>query len=300
MPRNEHNLRFSFFGDRVEVTRPLDALWTGLGGVVWLGLTAQVARALGRTRRRAGLYAWMRFWARGTALHLRLRLDLTGLEHVDSGQAYVVVALHEGFADVVALLHLPLNLRFVARDELFHWPLLGPILRDTGQFAICPEHGAASYRQLTRTLPAALGAEESLVMFPQGTILGLETDFMAGAFGLAHHLRRSILPVALTGAHRVWEHPYTPRLRFGERLSLRVLPAIPTTKLLSTDMDVLRLETQRHLKAVALEPGMASARRFVPERDGFWDGYAYRIDPDYPELQAKIQARRMNHQTQTP
>jgi 1-acyl-sn-glycerol-3-phosphate acyltransferase len=81
---------------------------------------------------------------------------------------------------------------------------------------------------------------------------------------------------------------------------LHVLLAASTTRLLSTDLDALRLETQRHLKAVALEPGMASARHFVPERDGFWDGHAYRIDPNYPELQAKIQARRMNHQIPTP
>ena len=37
----------------------------------------------------------------------------------------MLVALHEGFADPVALLHLGLDLRFAVRDELFEWPMYG-------------------------------------------------------------------------------------------------------------------------------------------------------------------------------
>jgi 1-acyl-sn-glycerol-3-phosphate acyltransferase len=34
---------------------------------------------------------------------LELRLDITGVENIAARQRYVVVALHEGFADAVAL-----------------------------------------------------------------------------------------------------------------------------------------------------------------------------------------------------
>ena len=37
---------------------------------------------------------------------------------------------------------------------------------------------------------------------------------------------------------------------------------------------------------------MAPPRRFVPERDGYWDGYAYEIDPAFPSLQAEIARHR--------
>ena len=63
-------------------------------------------------------------------------------------------------------------------------------------------------------------------MFPQGSILGIEIDFKAGPFALAHALGWPILPIALTGGHRVWEHPFTPRLRYGQRMSLHILPPI--------------------------------------------------------------------------
>ena len=49
---------------------------------------------------------------------------------------------------------------------------------------------------------------------------------------------------------------------------------------------------QRRLKTLALGGGMAPPRRFVPARDGYWDGYAFRIDPAFPALAAEIAARR--------
>jgi len=43
---------------------------------------------------------------------------------------------------------------------------------------------------------------------------------------------------------------------------------------------------------MALDPSNAPARRFVPERDGWWDEYRYEIDPDFPELAAQLAERR--------
>ena len=49
---------------------------------------------------------------------------------------------------------------------------------------------------------------------------------------------------------------------------------------------------EQQMKEVALQAGMAPVRRFVPERDGWWDGYAFEIDPDYPDLAEAIETRR--------
>ena len=37
---------------------------------------------------------------------------------------------------------------------------------------------------------------------------------------------------------------------------------------------------------------MSPPRRFVPEVDGYWEGYAYEIDPMFPELARKVQRHR--------
>jgi 1-acyl-sn-glycerol-3-phosphate acyltransferase len=291
-PTPEPPPRYRLAGGKVAVSSL--ALWarTIAGGALWCGAAPLALRLLGRLGARGMLARAQRGWARGIARALELHLDIAGIEQIDPRESYIVVPLHEGFADAIALLHLPLPLRFVARDELFAWRTLGPALRDTGQVLIWPEDGVRSYRTLLRRAPAILAGGESLVLFPQGSILGIEIDFLRGPFALARTLGRPILPIALTGAHRVWEHPYTPRLRYGQQMSLRVLPPIPATTAQTLSADELRATVQGQLKTLALSGDLAPPRHFVPARDGYWDGYAYRIDPTFPALAAAIAAHR--------
>jgi len=260
--------------------------------MVWLGPPLLLARLLGRCRRRRWLHGLERRWARAMSRYLGMQLKISGLEHIRSGESYVITPLHEGLVDALALLHLPLDLRFVARDELFDWPFFGPVLRDTEQVSICPERGTTSYLQLRRQAPSILAGGESLVVFPQGSILGIEIVFMSGPFALALALDRPILPIALTGSHRIWEHPFTPRLRFGQRVSLRVLPPVHPAGYRALGADALRAAVQRQLKAQALDGAMAAPRRFVPARDGYWDGFAYAIDPAFPALREEVARHR--------
>ncbi len=263
------------------------ALW---GIAAWMLPPSQIARSLGRHGLHRAQHMVERWWARRVLQHLQIKLQIEGLEHITPAQTYVVAPLHEGFADPLALFQLPLPLRFVARDELFGWRWLGPLLRDMGQIEVTPEHGTRAYRTILRDAPAVFARGESLLIFPQGTILGIESDFNVGAFALARALARPLLPVALTGGHRVWEHPYTPRLRYGQRMSMRVLPPIKIER--EDDLDTVRVHVRRQLKAAALNGTMAPPRRFVPQRDGYWDGYRYQIDPDFEELAAHMAEHR--------
>lgn len=284
--------RYTLAGGKVGL--PTRAEWTrtALAGATLCGAPPLLMRALGRAGRRQALVSLQRHWARAVVHALGIRLELAGLDRIDPTAAYIIAPLHEGFADALTLLHLPLSLRFVARDELFGWPRLGPVLRDTGQIMIWPEDGLRSYRHILRIAPPILAAGESIVLFPQGGILGIEIDFLRGPFGLARALGRPLLPIALTGAHGVWEYPYTPRLRYGQRMSLHVLPPIAAADCRATSAEALRRAVQERLKAVALSGAVAPPRHFVPARDGYWDGYAYRIDPRFPALAADIARHR--------
>ena len=285
---NEPELRYFLAGGKIGVPDFGSYARTAVGAALWMGPPLLLARLLSLAGARAALHGLTRWWARRVTRHLCVRLDLAGLEQINPAETYVVAPLHEGFADVLALLHLPLKLRFATRDELFGWRLLGPYLRDTGQINVSPERGSRGYRQLLRTAGAIFAAGESLVVFPQGTILGIETDFMIGAFALARALDRPLLPIALTGSHRVWEHPYTPRLRFGQRISLRVLPPVCAGRLRKERLECVRFEIQQQVKSIALSGTLAAPRRYVPARDGFWDGYAFRIDPQFKALAAEV------------
>ena len=256
------------------------------GGAAWyLGPWARrISRASDDT---AELHRLERRWCARVKRFLRLDISVSGLEQVLPERRYLVLPLHEGFADALALMELGLDLRFVARDELFEWPTLGRYLRDTGQILI--EAGAvrSSYRRLLTQGRTALQSGESLVIFPQGSILGIEVAFWPGAFDVAEKLEAWILPVVLTGSHLVWEYPYSPLVRFNQRMSMQILPPIPPTEAVER-----AAELESEMKRVALAPGMAPARRFRPEVDGFWDDYSYQIDPAFPELATQVARHR--------
>ena len=101
---------------------------------------------------------------------------------------HIVVALHEGMLDPLCLLQLGQPMRFVARREIFDLPGIGSAIAAMDHIAIDPEHGARAYRQLRCQAKATLARGEHLVLFAQGTILGIEADFRRGAFELAASL----------------------------------------------------------------------------------------------------------------
>lgn len=268
----------------------------GLLVVFWL---ARVITSRPLRGRPGAQRAVLRALARVVRAHLRLRLHVSGLEHVRGGP-FVIAPLHEGLLDPVVLLALPLPMRFAARDELFGWPLVGDVLRATQQIAVRPEQGALAYRELLRCGRDVVAAGESVVVFPQGTVLGIETDFTGGAFHLARALGVPVLPVALSGTHRAWEWPFTPTLRYGQPVSVRVLPPVPVETLRNHDIGNIRIACRRAVKAAALDAAPAVPRSFVPERDGWWDGYRYEIDPDWPELRARAEQQRLRFEGTAP
>jgi len=226
-------------------------------------------------------------WAKAARRQLGLVEDISGLDRVDPEEQYVVTPLHEGFVDALLLTHLSLDLRFVVRDELFDWTWLGRALRATDQIMVKPEKYVTGYRQMLADTEVTFDRGQSLVVFPQGSILGIEAGFRQGPFRIADRLGKRVLPVVITGTHRVWEHPYTDRLRFGQPVSMRVLNPLPV----GGGVDGMR-ELERTMKRAALSPKMAPARRFDPERDGYWDDYSYEIDPDFAEVAELVAAHR--------
>ncbi|GAA4020742.1 hypothetical protein GCM10022631_38240 [Deinococcus rubellus] len=230
-------------------------------------------------------------FSRRVLKHLQVSLELRGVEHIGKGP-YLIAALHEGIADVLCLLQLPLPMRFVARREIFTWPGVGPVITRLGHVSINPEHPLGSFRELWRGAEAVLDGGESLAVFPQGTVAGIQTDFHRGLFEVARRLNAPILPVALSGSHRIWEHPFAPTLRYDQQVALTVLPPISAREVQTLSLDALRVRTRRAMKAAVLTPGTPPARVFDPDRDGYWDGYQLGIDPDFPELARKMAEHR--------
>lgn len=260
----------------------------GQAVLVWiLPWPMMLVGRLGSARAR---HAVEQAWARSAARVLRLRIELRGLHLVDPSRRYLVLPLHEGLADPLVLFLLPIPLRFVARDELRSWPVFGAYLRMTGQL-MAADGNRMPARALLRQARRAVRRGESIVVFPQGSVLGIEVGFRPGAVRLARALGLPVLPVVISGTHRVWEHPFSPRLRFGQRVTATILPPLDVAGLDRRQLAAATLHLERTMKELALGRDHAAPRRYRPDRDGTWDDHAFVIDPAFVAVAAALPHR---------
>lgn len=142
--------------------------------------------------------------------------------------AYVVVANHESTADPFLLSFLPWDMRWVAKEELFHLPLVGWLLRFSGDIRLRRGSGE-SVRHMKEACLDTLAHGLPVMMFPEGTRSrdGSLLPFKDGAFEIAVEAGVPVLPVALVGT-RACRQPDS--IWFGRaRAVARILDPIDTT-----------------------------------------------------------------------
>lgn len=174
----------------------------GLLAPAWLPVTA-AARALAPhdpTCRRAGhaLRALARAVVRGAHVW---EFEVAGAPPVDlDRRPCVVVANHASLADAFLLAHLPFDVRFVAKQELFETPLVGWLLRLAGDLPV-RRGDPASAARMTAAAEATLHHGLSVMIFPEGTRSrgGALGRFRDGAFRIAVETGARVLPVVLQG-----------------------------------------------------------------------------------------------------
>lgn len=248
-----------------------------------LGVGSVLARALPSHRQRALESGWGRLVTRALQVDLRV----SGTEHLDPVRPHVVMPLHESFVDIPVLLGLGLPMRFVVRDELLGFPMMGRYLTATAQIPVPEAPRPSDLRRIRESARGVIAGGESVVVFPQGSVLGVESAFQRGSAWLARALDLPILPIVIAGTHRIWGFPFSTDIHYGRAVEVRVLEPIPASEV--TDAALRAIE--RTMKAWAIG-GAAPVRRYVPERDGWWDGYRFEIDPDFPELARAVATHR--------
>jgi 1-acyl-sn-glycerol-3-phosphate acyltransferase len=155
------------------------------------------------------------------------RIHITGREHMDAGQVYVIVSNHQSMADIPVISNLKLDTKWLAKAELFRVPLLGWMLRMAGDVPVDrsqPRQGARAMMRCARYLRQHC----SVVFFPEGgrSLDGEVQPFNEGAFQLAIREQVPILPLVVEGTGKVL--PSQTWLWGKSRdIQLRVLEAIP-------------------------------------------------------------------------
>ena len=108
---------------------------------------------------------------------------------------------------------LPDDVRFVAKSESLSMPVVGTIIRRSGQFGFDRSDPQARIRQ-AEEVNAALRKGESVGIYPEGTFTAITgiRPFQLGAFKAAVETQRPICPVAVHGAREILrDKTYLPR-----------------------------------------------------------------------------------------
>lgn len=176
---------------------PLILLGTGL--LATISVVSSLWDSSGRAQ-----HACARAWGRFIIFVSRVRVDVSGLEHIDPGRGYVFTANHLSMFDHWALLaKLPCQFRFVSKESLFRIPFLGWHLKRAGSIAV----DRSNHRRTVRSFQQA--AEQikrgvSFVIYPEGArTWGDMLAFKRGSFLLPVHARAPIVPVTINGAHKL-------------------------------------------------------------------------------------------------
>jgi 1-acyl-sn-glycerol-3-phosphate acyltransferase len=171
------------------------------------------------------------------------RLRAEGVENLPQEGGFVLAANHVSNLDPWPL-GIPLfprrYLRFMAKSELFWWPL-GPLIRLGGAFKV--RRGEGDLEAINRAVELVRDGH-IVVMFPHGTrqrkglVKRHRPHSHSGAARIALEARTPLVPAAIAGTDRLSRLGQL-RVRYGKPLDLDGLDARAATEKLMTEIERL-------------------------------------------------------------
>ena len=145
---------------------------------------------------RHGFYMWFRKYA-GWLIRLCMRVRTYGTEREQLEGPLIVCANHTAMLDVLSLaISFKRQLRYLAKKELFKVPLLAPLIRALGAYAV--DRGTGDVAAIKKTI-SLLEEGEVVAMFPQGTryrgIDPAKTEVKSGIGMLVYRSKADVQPV---------------------------------------------------------------------------------------------------------
>ncbi|HTK42044.1 MAG TPA: lysophospholipid acyltransferase family protein [Gemmatimonadales bacterium] len=223
--------------------------WFVLGTclVLWMPLMAAVRLlTLSDPGRYAVGYLFRRIGPVMATLHPLWRFRTSGKPPADPRRPYVVVSNHESFADILLISHLPWEMKWLSKAELFKVPVLGWLMRLAGDIPVRRGEGRSAVEALQRCR-TVLKQRVSVMIFPEGTRSPTADmlPFKDGAFRLAIDTGVPILPLAVSGTGTALpKHGFL----FGRaKAEVRVLEPIETAGLTVKDVHALRERVRKRI-----------------------------------------------------
>lgn len=170
-------------------------------------------------------------WGRLICQMCQVRVDISGIEHLDPDATYIFVGNHASQFDIFAFQgYFPHDFRWIAKKELFRIPLFGPAMRRAGIIPIDRSAGRKAVKSLAQAAQR-IRSGSSVLIFPEGTRSrdGRLMPFKSGAALLAIKSGVAVVPVGFNQTHQIMPkgallpRPGTVYLRVGEPIDVSEL-----------------------------------------------------------------------------
>ena len=142
-----------------------------------------------------------RTWAKSILFVSRVKVRVRGLSHIDPSKSYIYMPNHQSNFDIPVLLgYLAVQFRWLAKAELFKFPVFGRAMRGCGYISIDRSNRKSAFKSLWEAA-RTIREGTSVLIFPEGTRSqdGQIRSFKKGGFVLAVDSGVPIVPVVIHG-----------------------------------------------------------------------------------------------------
>jgi 1-acyl-sn-glycerol-3-phosphate acyltransferase len=209
------------------------ALWVPMMAITWL-----VTLPFDRARWWVG-YLYRKMPVVVQKLNPLWHFRVTGQLPADPRNPYVVVSNHESFVDILLISHVPWEMKWLSKKEMFRIPVAGWLMYLSGDIPLERGDRDSASAAMARC-HQVLRRRVSVMVFPEGTrsTTADMRPFKDGAFRLAIEAQVPVLPLVVHGTRRALrKHDW----RFGHAdAEVRVMEPVPTEGLTVDDVGALR------------------------------------------------------------
>lgn len=178
--------------------------------------------------RRVHFYS-ARPWARGILRVCGVRVTVAGLEKLDGDVPRIYMVNHQSAFDIFTLLaFLPVDFKFILKQELMKIPLFGWAMNRAGYIAIDRGDPRKAVKSMNRAAEK-IKQGASVLIFPEGTRSedGHLQAFKKGGFHLALKSGCEIVPIVILNSRNIVQKG-SMRISGGEIL-MKICDPVPTT-----------------------------------------------------------------------